>query len=688
MGSLSYEPKAFDLTKATISGLTSLLDSGSITSVELVTLYLRRIGIYDTRGPCLNSICVLNPDIYQEAQASDDWRASGKTPRSLEGIPFTVKDSYMVKGLTVAAGSLAFAGLKASSDAAIVELMRSAGAIILGKTNMPPMADGGCQRGLYGRSESPYNPEWLSTAYASGSSYGCAVSTAANLAAFGFAGETVTSGRSPASNNALVAYTSSRGMIPLRGQWSLYPTCDLVVPHTRTMDDLFRVLNVIVTEDSTAGNTDFWRSQPFVDLPAVRDVRPEDFHSLADKNALRNKRIAVPKCFLGRHGAKPVNVCSAAVETLWNKARKDLESLGATVVETDFPVYENYTRQYFPGQSVNVPGLSNDWMARERCEMIAYGWDNFLRSNSDDAIPDLTFADIKKIHPLIAPMDDPSEHTESQNQVRYQEMYAAVQNRDGEMHDLPGCKDALLALEAMRKTDLEDWMDDNGYDVVMFPTNGDVAKADSDEVYESMIDALRDGVKYSNGGRVFKHLGVPVITVPMGTLEDKGMPVGLSILGKAYHDTELLKYAYAYEAASQRRDPPPLAPVLPSDRILVHEFAAARVAYGKPNLIARVQEVTAVEDKVFKRRTVVLKGTLQLPSCPEGHLSLEVFVNGSATHAPSFKGNEWEWQGLLSAPTIVEKFPPLAKIPRDQFMIQVFAKVNDGRAAGKLFLVD
>lgn len=296
--------------------------------------------------------------------------------------------------------------------------MRSAGAIVVGKTNMPPMADGGCQRGLYGRSESPYNPEWLSTAHASGSSYGCAVSTTANFAAFGFAGETVTSGRSPASNNALVAYTSSRGTILIRGQWPLYPTCDLVVPHTRNMTDMFHVLNVVVADDPQTSSADFWRLQPFVDLPAVKTIRPYYFLSLADEKPLRNKRIAVPKCFLGRTDANPKHICSAGVKSLWNSARKDLNSLGATVVEMDFPVLENYMRQEFPGQSVNVLGLTNEWIAQGRCKMIALGWDNFLPSNDDNSFSGLNAADLENVHPHIAPMDDPSQYTELQNQVR------------------------------------------------------------------------------------------------------------------------------------------------------------------------------------------------------------------------------------------------------------------------------
>ncbi|KAF5535521.1 glu asp-tRNA amidotransferase subunit A [Fusarium mexicanum] len=678
------------LPDASISDLKQLLDTRAITSVELVALYLHRIGKYDCRGPCLNSITLINPEVFTEAQASDDYRASGKPPRPLEGIPFTVKDSYKVKGMTVAAASPAFAKLEATSDAAIVELLRKAGAVVLGKTNMPPMADGGCQRGLYGRSESPYNQKYMPTAYASGSSYGCGVSTGASLAAFGFAGEAVTSGRSPASNNALVAYAPSRSMIPPRGLWPLYPTCDQVVPHTRTMDDLFQVLNVVVAHDDAAGDADFWRSQPYVSLPRVSEIRPTDYLTLADPDALRNKRLAVPRCFIGVEGAKPVNACSAGVRALWERARADIEKLGATVIETDFPLFENYTRQDFPGQSMDVPNLPEEWPALERCEMIALSWNSFLRGNGDRDIPSFTSGvELDKIHPHIAPMDDPSQHTESQNQVRYEDMVTAVKNwGDKSLADLPGCREALQALEDMRKKDLEDWMAENNYDAVVFPTNGDVALADSDESYESMVSALRDGVKYANGGRSLKHLGVPCITVPMGNLVKEKMPVGLSFCGRAYDDSKLLSYAFAYEKATQRREKPPLAPLLPSDEITVTVSSAPSPAVATPALNIASIASTSEDSPDLDVRVVKAAGTCHLPGSTASPISLEVFVNGEPTSTVSWSGHDWVWTARLTRPKRDEKYPALAKIPRDQFLIVFVAKANNGRSSGSFTLLD
>ncbi|KAF5010139.1 hypothetical protein FDECE_3685 [Fusarium decemcellulare] len=557
-----------NLVDASVADLTKALNTKALTSVELVSLYLHRIGKYDCRGPSLNSVCVLNPQVFEEAQASDDYRASGRPPRPLEGIPYTVKDSFRVKGMTVAAGSPAFADLVAPEDAAIVKSLRAAGAILLGKTTMPPMADGGSQRGLYGRAESPYNPIYSTTAYASGSSNGCGTSTTASFAAFGFAGETVSSGRSPASNNALVGYSPSSGVIPNRGQWPLYPTCDVIVPHTRSMQDLLDVLNVIVTDDTKASTgLDFWRNQKFIQIPKSSEVRPADYHSLEDPKALEGKRIAVPRCFLGNKDCEPFHMCSDSVLELWRGACANLRALGATIVETDFPMLEQYTKKDFPGQGANVPGMTREWMSIERCEMIATAWDDFLREQSDEKYLNFPSVDPDKIHPLIAPMDNPSKHTEAQNQVRYSEMMDAVRERKGTIYDLPGCEQAVQSLATMRKQMYEAWLDSNGFDLVAFPTNGDVAYADADETLESMLHALQDGIKYANGGRALKHLGIPCITVPMGTTADKKMPVGITFCSKAWEDSHLLRSAFAYEAGSQKRTTPPLTPPLPSDSI-------------------------------------------------------------------------------------------------------------------------
>ncbi|MEN9707519.1 MAG: hypothetical protein RIS31_1085, partial [Actinomycetota bacterium] len=219
--------KKFPVVEKSIAELRAALESGEVTSVELTERYLERISHFDQSGIKLNAMVELNQNALAEAAESDARRADGKLLGNLDGLPFTVKDSYKVKGMTVAAGSPAFANLVANEDAHTVKLLRAQGAVLIGLTNMPPMANGGMQRGLYGRAESPYNEKFLTSAFASGSSNGSGTATAASFAAFGLGEETWSSGRAPAACNALCAYTPSRGMISIRGNWPLVPTMDV-----------------------------------------------------------------------------------------------------------------------------------------------------------------------------------------------------------------------------------------------------------------------------------------------------------------------------------------------------------------------------------------------------------------------------------------------------------------------------
>jgi amidase len=102
-------------------------------------------------------------------------------------------------------------------------------------------------------------------------------------------------------------------------------------------------------------------------------------------------------------------------------------------------------------------------------------------------------------------------------------------------------------------------MGDLALDAVIFPAMADVGPADADVDPASAELAWRNGVWVANGNLAIRHLGVPTVTVPMGTMGDIGMPVGLTFAGRAYDDTALLAMAAAFEATRERRKPPPLA---------------------------------------------------------------------------------------------------------------------------------
>ena len=564
-----------EVTEVSIAQLRAALASGQTTSVELVQAYLARIDAYD--GPdtptALNAVVVRNPDALKEAQAADERRVKGETLGPLDGIPYTAKDSYLVKGLTAASGSPAFVDLVAHRDAFTIERLRAAGAICLGKTNMPPMANGGMQRGVYGRAESPYNAEYLTAPFASGSSNGAGTATAASFAAFGLAEETWSSGRGPASNNGLCAYTPSRGVISVRGNWPLTPTMDVVVPYARTMADLLEVLDVVVAEDSDTRG-DLWRLQPWVPIPSVMSVRPASYAELAvNADALAGKRLGVPKMYInadpdagtstepgiGGPTGQRINTRESVID-LWKQARAALEAAGAEVIEVDFPLVSNCEGDRPGAPTVFNRGIvSKEFLHHELWDLSAWAFDDFLRANGDPKLNRLADVDGPKIFP-----HDPGTLPNREGDLAAgMDEYVRMAERGITPWDqIPTLADGLRGLEKTRKLDLEDWMDALKLDAVLFPTVADVGPADADVNPQSADIAWSNGVWVANGNLAIRHLGVPTVTVPMGIMADIGMPAGLTFAGRAYDDSTLLRLASAFESTGCKRQVPPRTPPL------------------------------------------------------------------------------------------------------------------------------
>ncbi|KTT28027.1 amidase, partial [Pseudomonas oryzihabitans] len=560
-----------EVTERSIAELHAALESGQVTAVQLVEAYLARIDAYDAPGTAtaLNAVVVRNPEALAEAAEADRRRARGETLGPLDGIPYTAKDSYLVKGLTAASGSPAFKDLVAQRDAFTIERLRAAGAICLGKTNMPPMANGGMQRGVYGRAESPYNAGYLTAPFASGSSNGAGTATAASFAAFGLAEETWSSGRGPASNNGLCAYTPSRGVISVRGNWPLTPTMDVVVPYARTMADLLEVLDVVVADDpDTSG--DLWRLQPWVPLPQASAVRPARYQSLATgPNALAGQRLGVPRMFInqdpdagtsenpGIGGPTGQRIHTRdSVIALWEQARAALEAAGATVIEVDFPLVSNCEGDRPGAPTVFNRGIvAKEFLHDELWDLSAWGFDAFLRDNGDPQLNRLVDVDGELIFPHEPGTLPNREGDLAAGMAEYVRMAERGLKSWDQIATLP---DGLRGLERTRQLDLEDWMQALGLDAVLFPTVADVAPADADVNPASADIAWSNGVWVANGNLAIRHLGVPTVTVPMGLMADIGMPVGLTFAGRAYDDSNLLRLAAAPPASirSPRRPPP------------------------------------------------------------------------------------------------------------------------------------
>ena len=561
-------PHDFEVHEASIADARAALEAGRVTAVALLEAYLARVAACDD---VLNAVVVTNPDARADAEASDERRVAGQTWGPLDGIPYTVKDSYLARGLTAAAGSPAFGELVAQRDSFVVERLRAGGAVLIGLTNMPPMANGGMQRGLYGRAESPYAADFLTAPFASGSSNGSGSATAASFCAFGIGEETWSSGRGPASNNALCAYTPSRGLISTRGGWPLVPTMDVVVPHTRSMADLFEVLDVLMVEDQECRG-DFWRAQPWVSLPRVDEVRPPSFAALAGGD-LAGRRFGVPRMYVNADPDAGVGATGMGgptgqrIETrpsvldLFDAVRRDLHAAGAEVVDVEFPVVTNYEGDRAGAPTIATRGLvSPDFLRREIVDLSAFAWDDFLAANGDPGLSRLADVDGSRIFPH-SPGALPDRYTGFDDDIADYPAFIREHPIDSFLA-IPHLPEGVHALERTRRLDLENWLDGLGLDAVIFPAVADVGPADMDVDPASADLGWRNGVWVANGNLVIRHLGIPTVTVPMGTMADIGMPVGLTFAGRAYDDVALLRYAAAFEATGSRRTPPPRTPPL------------------------------------------------------------------------------------------------------------------------------
>jgi amidase len=658
----------FTVVEANVDRLRGALADGTVTSVDLVARYLNRIGHYDRSGIALNSVPVLNPSAFDEARQSDRRRARGRTHGPLDGIPFTAKASYKVRGLPVTAGSPAFSSLVADDDAFAVGRLRAAGAICLGLTNMPPMAAGGMQRGLYGRAESPYGAGYLTSAFGSGSSNGSGTATAASFAAFGLAEETWSSGRAPASNNALVAYTPSRGVISVRGNWPLVPTMDVVVPHARSVDDLLHLLDVVVADDPITDG-DLWRQQEWIALPAASAVRPASYVDLPPL-PLRGLRLAVPRLYVnGDPGsAYPIHTRDS-VMTLWRRMRDDLVAAGAEVVETDFPAVENYEGLHSESRTMVDRGLvPAEFLERELGELSVWAFDGFLRSNGQPGLSGMSEVDPARIFPAPAGAL-PDRYGVLPFDVAYDlaDYVRLAAEGTTPWHDIPSVEAGMRGLEETRRVDFEEWLRANGFDAVVFPAAADVGPADADVEPSSADVAWRNGVWVSNGNLVPRHLGIPTVTIPMGTMDDTGMPVGLTLAGAAHSDTTLLRLARSVEALRARRVAPARTPALPDEQV-----------FERPRRGADGELAVAVVDVHVGSDSAGGALTFRVEVTSGAAADVEAFVDGVRLRLDVTEG------------VATGAFPVHRNTPHSEWrapygpLIVVVARSSDGAAAGAL----
>ena len=235
-----------DLAFQPLTALAGKIASGEVGAVELFDHYAARL---DTHNDALNAVVVSDLDrAREEAEAADAARASGAAPGPLHGVPMSIKDAYEVEGMVSTGGISDLRDYVPAQDAAAVARLRAAGAIVIGKTNVPAFSgDWQSYNAIYGRTSNPWNTGHTP----GGSSGGAAAAIAAGLVGGDIGSDIGGSIRLPAHFCGLFGHKPSFGIVPLRGHIpgapQAYSEVDLSVggPLGRSTGDLELLFDVL-----------------------------------------------------------------------------------------------------------------------------------------------------------------------------------------------------------------------------------------------------------------------------------------------------------------------------------------------------------------------------------------------------------------------------------------------------------
>jgi amidase len=307
--------------EATIPQLLAMMSSGALTSRELTLGYLQRI---DKLNPILHAVIETNPNAVAIATQRDNERRAGHLLGPLHGIPILLKDNIATgDNMQTTAGSLALLNSHVPSDAPLVNGLRAAGAVILGKANLSEWANfrgfvpftfnGWSARGSFTRD--PYVLDFDT----SGSSSGPAVAAAANLCAAAVGTETDGSIVTPSGNNLIVGLKPTVGLVPQDGIIPIAHSQDTAGPMARSVTDIAILLGAI--------------QNPFG--PVAGHSVPSDYTIFLQRGALNGARIGVDQRYFAPDFFADPTLAADINTVVNNVAIPALESLGATVIPTD-----------------------------------------------------------------------------------------------------------------------------------------------------------------------------------------------------------------------------------------------------------------------------------------------------------------------------------------------------------------
>ncbi|RDX52417.1 amidase signature enzyme [Lentinus brumalis] len=492
-----------DLYEASIAELQTGLEKGQFTSVDLVKAYFARIDEVNLQGPTLRAVIETNPSALKQAAELDAERRTNGARGPLHGIPILLKDNIATlhsEGMNTTAGSFALLGSVVPRDAHVAAKLRAAGAILLGKANLSEWANfrGIVPSGFSGRggqASSPYVP----LGDPCGSSSGSGIGSAIGLAAAALGSETDGSIVCPSSFNNLVGIKPTIGLTSRDGVVPISEHQDTVGPMARSVTDAAVILSVIAGRDP---RDNFTLAQP----PVV-----PDYTKALKKDALRGTRLGVPRKFFDGVNSDVVAAFNASLATM--------RALGATIVDpADFPDFDEFVASNNETIVLNVDFKVDVNKYISELVEVPTG----VKDLADLIAFNIAHADEELVSPFWT---DQSQFITSENTTVDQAFFDAV----AADKDLGATRGIDATLKAFK------------LNAILLPTD-----------VSSTPAAIA---------------GYPIVTVPLGFLpadtplapaepvreSGPNQPFGLSFLGTAFSEFDLVSFAFAYEQATHTR---------------------------------------------------------------------------------------------------------------------------------------
>lgn len=492
----------YDLNEFSVLQLQAKMESGEFTAEGICRKYLDRIALVD---PVLRSVLELNPEALSIAAELDRERREGKVRGPLHGIPVMIKDNIDTgDGMQTTAGSLALQGHRAAEDAPLVSMLREAGAVLLGKTNLSEWANFRSElssSGWSGRGGQVRNP-WCLDRSPCGSSSGTGVAVSANLCAIGIGTETNGSIVCPSGVCGIVGLKPTLGLWSRRGIIPIAHSQDTAGPMCRSVSDVAILLGALAGFDDLDAETHIPRGGIF-----------KDYTPFLDAEGLKGARIGIARDMLGFH---------PGVDELFRQATEVFRAGGAEIVD-----------------NVKFPKEREAGVASYQVLLYEFKADlnSYLASHAS--------APVKSLSEIITFNET---HREEEMPWFGQEIFHAAEAK-GDL-SAPEYREALeKSKKGWREEGIDAVMEEFQLDAIVAATNGPAWT----------IDPVNGDHFSGSSSSPAAISGYPNITVPMGFVH--GLPVGISFFGKAWSEPRLITLAYAYEQATLHRKAPAFLPV-------------------------------------------------------------------------------------------------------------------------------